>query len=674
MCQRWCAVSIALSLSLLCSPIATSQSSDEILWCRPGLPAVTCVAFSPDGSTIAAAGRGTIHIWSTAPGYPRIASLFPQTGSTEVIAFSRDGSHLAAGSNFRGANVNVYRTSHWTQESRFQASGSVYELAFTSDGQTLATSGRGYSDVDRQVRLWALDGAPLGRLNGHGHEIDALDHSPVAPLLATLCHDGLLRLWDTSSHALLDSAAASGEDVRFSPDGRFLAIARIDGVEIWATDELARLRKLGERRFDTLAYSPDGALLVAGDYLGSLVGMEATSGRVLWEATAHDGRVSSVAVSPNGGVAVTGGGGDASVHVWRLTDGARLATLIDGQLNGAPSVSPRSDLFATPMQLGEHSHGVGLRRVSDGELVGVLSGHEQGVDAIGFSTQLPILASAAWRDVRLWSLTDLSNYLTISSPVHRFRVLAFSPDGVTLATANTDTRIQMWSVLDGSLVRSFPRSTHGFTDLAFSRDGDEILSADDGDNVRIWDSFTGQQRYAVPGRAPLAVAPDGECFAAGSVYGGVELRRTADGGVVRALPGFETVSVDFSSDGRLLLAAGSLGTVVWRIRDGAAVAKFDQQTLFTLGAEFDREDRAIVLTRTDATILAIRNRFITGDVNCDGTRNAYDIDPFVLAISDPTDYEARFPDCPLSNADANDDGSVDAFDVDAFIAALTGGA
>ena len=63
---------------------------------------------------------------------------------------------------------------------------------------------------------------------------------------------------------------------------------------------------------------------------------------------------------------------------------------------------------------------------------------------------------------------------------------------------------------------------------------------------------------------------------------------------------------------------------------------------------------------------------LAGDCNCDGAVNNFDIDAFVLALSDPAGYGAAFPDCPRTSADANGDGSVNNFDIDAFVALLTG--
>ncbi len=63
---------------------------------------------------------------------------------------------------------------------------------------------------------------------------------------------------------------------------------------------------------------------------------------------------------------------------------------------------------------------------------------------------------------------------------------------------------------------------------------------------------------------------------------------------------------------------------------------------------------------------------VDGDLNCDGMVDAFDIDPFVLALTSPSAYAAAFPSCDYMLADVNGDGTVDAFDIDPFVALLTG--
>jgi len=60
-----------------------------------------------------------------------------------------------------------------------------------------------------------------------------------------------------------------------------------------------------------------------------------------------------------------------------------------------------------------------------------------------------------------------------------------------------------------------------------------------------------------------------------------------------------------------------------------------------------------------------------GDLNCDGVVNNFDIDPFVLALTDPAGYKAAYPNCDIMLADCNGDGAVNNFDIDPFVDLLT---
>jgi hypothetical protein len=64
---------------------------------------------------------------------------------------------------------------------------------------------------------------------------------------------------------------------------------------------------------------------------------------------------------------------------------------------------------------------------------------------------------------------------------------------------------------------------------------------------------------------------------------------------------------------------------------------------------------------------------LLGDMNCDGIVSSADIDPFVVALTDPAAYVVLYPDCDILNGDINGDGLVTAADIDPFVAILVGG-
>lgn len=64
---------------------------------------------------------------------------------------------------------------------------------------------------------------------------------------------------------------------------------------------------------------------------------------------------------------------------------------------------------------------------------------------------------------------------------------------------------------------------------------------------------------------------------------------------------------------------------------------------------------------------------VRADTNCDGVVNNFDIDAFVLALSNAAAYEAAYPNCNILSADANADGIVNNFDIDNFVACVSAG-
>ena len=120
----------------------------------------------------------------------------------------------------------------------------------------------------------------------------------------------------------------------------------------------------------------------------------------------------------------------------------------------------------------------------------------------------------------------------------------------------------------------------------------------------------------------------------------------------------------------LFLAVGSLGII-----------KAGTSSVQGVYLGFDDEDDGlrgnsyhVFSSQADATVTNACHEILRGDANCDGVIDAFDIDPFTTALTDPEAYAAQFPDCNGPCAcDIDRNGQVDAFDVDPFVACLTGG-
>ncbi|TWT45283.1 tRNA3(Ser)-specific nuclease WapA precursor [Phycisphaerae bacterium RAS1] len=98
--------------------------------------------------------------------------------------------------------------------------------------------------------------------------------------------------------------------------------------------------------------------------------------------------------------------------------------------------------------------------------------------------------------------------------------------------------------------------------------------------------------------------------------------------------------------------------------DGNRLNQYDQT----------RSDEAVFstnLTYDDDGNLS--GEWLDGDCNCDGNVDVGDINAFNLALSDPEEYAATYPECTLVTADANNDGAVDVLDINPFVDLLLGG-
>ena len=62
---------------------------------------------------------------------------------------------------------------------------------------------------------------------------------------------------------------------------------------------------------------------------------------------------------------------------------------------------------------------------------------------------------------------------------------------------------------------------------------------------------------------------------------------------------------------------------------------------------------------------------VYGDLNCDDEVSFDDINPFVLALSNPAAYRKAYPDCELLLGDINCDGKLDFDDINPFVALLS---
>jgi WD40 repeat protein len=323
---------------------------------------LSSLAFSPDGKALASNSQDGIRLWDPATGKPLNPSAEAATDPV-CLSYSPDGRVLAIGG---GRQVRLWDTRTWREITRLAEVGAeVNSVAFSPGGKELA-SGEGPPGV---VRIWDVaTGKPRGQSPRRKTWVRSVSFSPRGDLLAGLS-PGEVVLWDASSGRerrrvpIPPKVHPNVQQVRFSPDGRFLASAGQTGaLRLWDPTTGEQVRSLGPEYgwgAGFVAFSPDGKTLAAPGGAGvRFLGMRSEGPSVcLWEvASRKDRRRFSgldhpvglgAAFSPDGRILAVVDC-DGQVRLWDVSRGREVRRLLEhGAWGVSLAFSPDGKALAT---------------------------------------------------------------------------------------------------------------------------------------------------------------------------------------------------------------------------------------------------------------------------------------------------------------------------------------
>jgi WD40 repeat protein/class 3 adenylate cyclase/tRNA A-37 threonylcarbamoyl transferase component Bud32 len=228
---------------------------------------VNAVEFSPDGRAIAVTGEsGVVEVRDVETGRRLRPPLPGLGGPAATFAFSPDGNRLAA-TDLEG-NMRIIDLESGEVRRPPRLSGFPTHLSFSPDGETLAVVAEHEIELRDSGSLRVIAHLP----SRSGDEDRWVRFSPDGRLLAVASFAGYTQLWDVGSRKPVGAPLRGHEhevlNAEFSPDGRLLATSSADGtVILWDVKSRRALGTLpGAIGAVSARFTPDGhRLFVLGD-------------------------------------------------------------------------------------------------------------------------------------------------------------------------------------------------------------------------------------------------------------------------------------------------------------------------------------------------------------------------------------------------------------------------
>jgi WD40 repeat protein len=446
--------------------------------------------FSPDDSTILLCdARNTVKRWDARAGR-RIHQCRLDGLVGEPLAFSPDGETLVC-KGWR--EMPLHETATGRKVRAFPGSDELtfFAASFTSDGTILASG-----DKDGMLQLWDVATGKLLRqcqASINGNRLHAVAFTADGKRVAVGGVDCDIYLGETATLQHLScwkSMFGSVYSLAFSPDGKLLLSGHGDGsLGLWEVRTGKQVGKFPKHKaVDSVAFSPDGKTLAAAGHQGQVFLYEAATGRCIRQCLGHKDYVQSVCFSHDGKCLLSVGS-DGKLRLWDASTGKPLVQP-SGHLGRVESLAfaPDGKLLASggsdgTLQLWEVATGKHLCAVAAAESVTAVAFAPDGkrLAAVTSAAELHLCRIEGQQPVRSWREPG------------DFWNICFSPDGAWLASSSS-RKVSRWETATGRPLGGWKLDDEQAPALVFCPGGKEAVSISKSGSLNVWDVASGRPR------------------------------------------------------------------------------------------------------------------------------------------------------------------------------------
>jgi len=322
---------------------------------------------------------------------------------------------------------------------------------------------------------------------------------------------------------------------------------------------------------NSVAFSPDGKLIVSGSRDKTVRLWDIVGNPVGQPFQGHEDDVNSVAFSPDGKLIVSASD-DNTVRLWDI-EGNPVGQLFQGHEASVSSVAFSSD--GKLIVSASDDNTVRLWDIEGNPVGQPFQGHEDSVNSVAFSPDGKLIVSGSDDNiVRLWDIVGNPIGQPFQGHEDSVNSVAFSPDGKLIVSGSDDNIVRLWDIEGNPVGQPFQGHRYSVTSVAFSLDGQMIVSGGNDFTVRLWDIQGNPIGQPLRGHErpvnSVAISPDGQMIVSGSGDFTVRLWDIQGNLIGQLLRGHEDDSVNvvaISSDGQMIVSGSYDNTMqLWDIQ------------------------------------------------------------------------------------------------------------
>ena len=477
----------ATSGRLIAGPLAGDNESGAL-----------SATYSPDGRyTIVISEDGIIEKWDTLTNclvWKREIDK-KQIDFSRVVsaAFSQDAKSVVFG-NSQGAilvfNVN---TGEQDGEPLEDHTDSVRCLSFSSDSQYFASG----SD-DTTIVIWDMDSrkAKTGTRKRHTRAVTAVNFSPSGNNVVSGSLDGTILVWDAfTGEVLREIACERGVDtVTYSPNGLLILAGGEKWMSMWIVVDVTTPPKVFrvDETILRVSFSPDGSRFVSVDSRHDAIRIWDASWSVEGTKTTigGQGEITSIDSSP-GGKFIVSGSADGSVYLWNVLSGKIVKSIRHS--SGVTSIvfCPFNEKL---IGFGSDDGTVQVWYVTNDEPV-TIGNHMRSVTSVVFSPSdgTHLASGSVDETIRIWNVERRELEVgPLKGHDDEVTSIAYSPDGTRLASGSRDKTVRVWNSETGYLLSTLHGHPGCVNSVAYSSKESHVVSGSDKNTILVWDTENGQ--------------------------------------------------------------------------------------------------------------------------------------------------------------------------------------